>query len=1037
MAVSPERQIKREARKARLQIQRSAEEAREAQRVSHVVPAREGDQAIISGGTRASEIERWKQEELAGVGKWEAESLRDVSAQRRAAAAAATSEATYAGLTAEEQDIVRDYGIDEVNRRRRLTAEEEAVAGLKDTSVRLPDGTWVDRAAYEAMPQVEQAKLREMGLDVYNASLEKAKAAAVDAAARFEQENVKVVVQGEEKWVPRSEWDGLTSSQQVEVQKTGSYTVHEAPTVGASQDYALPSIEKKSAEVPPTLVGFQDTPLLNVDRPRNFWEQLTPWSENKGETVQDVALEALTFGQYQTPTQLRLEYRQAAREAEAEGMVLVDEEGNELTERAYVEERTKEQPSFWEAGREWIPGAQFFIPGRMQQLVSEGPVGVAKLVGYTALDVAMVVPFVGWAAKGASALFKVATVGGKVAVAGGKVGARAAAEAALKKVAATEVEVATKQTAVKTAERGLAKAMRTMNAADVSNWQKALGIARKELADAVVEHGPRVAAAKVELATATRLMSAAEKATLATRAAELGYRAGIRTTALTARIAKPAMYTFGGITLGTTAVEWRELSPLQRGMNIGMVALAFGAPGKVLKTTRNIYEIARYPGRIPRRSIEVPGTYLPGDAGMPKTPVGGMSAREQLRAIETSSAALERLWGGEGKVKVPWPGERGLTYAPRAEFQRVVPKSMISATPMGSVFERGVYEVVAVREPAQFFSTWGFPQFTEASAAGVKGPKASPTYLSLFSSEMKKFPKGIAEAPTPEVMRGRAEAWYKTGAEPGTYPGYKLYKGWKEPEFTVPVESQVGEAVGGIPLWTRTAEGTKVQIKPYYMIEDELARRTGFTLREAFGLKRMGPGLELQAVKEALTPKRGIAGERGFLADLRSGLRELRGTEKELSEEITKLRAEKAPKEKVRAFEERLKIVKEDVVTGEARLKTLEARAERLDVRSLRTTTGRVTGETLARGLERVTSEPRLLTSPARRGVAATDARAVEGLRRTFEDVLRAPSTRALEPPRVERELFRQAIPRSTYAPVGRDLFRPETLRGTDRKSVV
>ena len=913
--------VSKAARLARLAVQEAAEKALEgSSKIVGITSSRGG----VVGKSPQATIDIWKTEQLSDIRRAETDAYQDIG---DAYGDITSLKYTYEGLTPEEQRLIEEYGPEEVEARRRLAAQagyERDVQEWSADKVEISPDVWVDQSEWNKLTSSQQREMRETG------SYTTAEAAASQAEMdEFDRTHTNI---GGDKWVLSSEWDKLTPSQKQEVRDTGSYTVT-TEQVGTSPGVTIEAggyvVEGSSPGV--TITPSNDYVSYSVP---TFKAPTGPFGSLSGlgalaPRLYDLSMEVLTFGQYQSNADLGREYEAEKASAASEGMILTNPDtGEELTKSSYIELRKADQSSMGQAAKEWLPFSQM---GKVGEYGKEGPWGWTKFAGLTALDLAMVVPVVGWVAKGASVALKLGSVGSRIAALGGEGAVRSLAEQAIKGVAATEVEISTKQAAVRTIERNLGEAItRRAPAVDIANWQKALNIAKVDLNQAVIHHGPRLAAAKAEVVELTTLLGVAEKGAVSTIMGGKLYSGAIGTMGVAAKVTPIAFRTFGALNLATVIHEWPTSGPFAKGIGLGMSTLAFGLPGKVVGGLKTQYELARFPGRVPSKVIQVPPTYLPGSAGMPKTSVRGLSTTEQMEAIRASSAAMEDLWRGVGRTEVTWPGAKGLTYAPRAEFQRIVPKSMISATPTGEVFQKGVYEVLALREPAQFFAPWGFPQFTEASAVGLKGSK--PTYMVLFSDQIGQFPKAIWKAPTPEAMRLRAEAWYRKGAPPEPYPGYKLFHLTKEPEFTVPMGTFIGEAEGGLKLWTRArAFGPRIKIDPYYVVGEEGARRVGFTWEEALKLKSRGPMAEWKALRERVSLSRGLARETSMVPSIRKSLGGLRDARRSLVRELEELGGKEGPKRGVvEAQEVRIGMVEDDISRFEARLKVEQARTTRI-----------------------------------------------------------------------------------------------------------
>ncbi len=215
MAVSVLSRIHQETAKARSEIREAGQKALErAPETIQVGPVR----GTVRAGAAKRAVEKWEQEQLAKVSQWEQEQTTKV-AQAEREAVAAPSRVTYTGdLSQEEKRIAEDYGIDEVNRRRRQAAEKEAVKETREKNIQLASGEWVAKEDFKEMPPEEQKRLRELGLRGYNRYVETKQA----EYEKFQAAHVEV---SEGQYLPKADWAKLTDSQKKEVKATGTYTV--------------------------------------------------------------------------------------------------------------------------------------------------------------------------------------------------------------------------------------------------------------------------------------------------------------------------------------------------------------------------------------------------------------------------------------------------------------------------------------------------------------------------------------------------------------------------------------------------------------------------------------------------------------------------------------------------------------------------------------------------------------------------------------------------------------------------------------------
>ena len=132
-------------------------------------------------------------------------------------------------LPAKEQDILRAVGMKEYNK-----MQETAIEHEKAKYVYLPaTKEYVDKTEFQKLSLKYQTQLKARGVEGFNKYMEAVAHGEWAEAMRGEQvklekfqaENIEV---SPGNWVVKKEWKNLTSSQQAEVRKTGSYTTTSA-----------------------------------------------------------------------------------------------------------------------------------------------------------------------------------------------------------------------------------------------------------------------------------------------------------------------------------------------------------------------------------------------------------------------------------------------------------------------------------------------------------------------------------------------------------------------------------------------------------------------------------------------------------------------------------------------------------------------------------------------------------------------------------------------------------------------------------------
>lgn len=158
-----ERDISRQHRLARIQVREAAKEALkgEPRRLTAPFPG----SIVMAGGPSKAEVASWADIELGRISGREREARRELEKSYQEAKAAPV-EYTYGGLTSEEERIVKEYGIEEVERRRKIAAEVEhgrALAKRKAENVEVRPGIWYDRAEWGALTPEQQTEVLETG----------------------------------------------------------------------------------------------------------------------------------------------------------------------------------------------------------------------------------------------------------------------------------------------------------------------------------------------------------------------------------------------------------------------------------------------------------------------------------------------------------------------------------------------------------------------------------------------------------------------------------------------------------------------------------------------------------------------------------------------------------------------------------------------------------------------------------------------------------------------------------------------------------
>ena len=226
-------EIGREIVRARAQVSAAAARALQRPPMHLVIPEEPEAGVEVLGPTaeQKAEVRKWEAEQLAGIEEWGREARAKVAAYE----VPVREEVRYEGLTPEEERIVKEYGPEEVIRRRTISAEREAVEEFKKGNIQLPSGEWIAKKDFAESPLEVQTKIRELGVTGYNRWVEQENLKIEAEQRKFEAAHIKVGTDpetGKDLYVPKEDWNRLTPAQQKEARETGSYTV-ETPTPGA------------------------------------------------------------------------------------------------------------------------------------------------------------------------------------------------------------------------------------------------------------------------------------------------------------------------------------------------------------------------------------------------------------------------------------------------------------------------------------------------------------------------------------------------------------------------------------------------------------------------------------------------------------------------------------------------------------------------------------------------------------------------------------------------------------------------------------
>lgn len=481
------------------------------------------------------------------------------------------------------------------------------------------------------------------------------------------------------EYVDKTTYDKLSREDQTLLQEKGIQALNDK----------LQQEQKKADEERAQAIKDTTARLSELESKQTKYEAQSLWDKVKQTlnipvTFQELTQEALTFGGAKTAAfdsdAIAKEYNEARLKALNEGYDLP------VTEDEYKKQVLSKQATAAELGMMLVP-FEYARPGRWDEMQ------LWEKIVYPVLDVVSLVPVVGLAGKGASAVAKGASTGAKIAALGGKSAVEFAA-----KDAALAAEKAATQKLIKegllAATKEAAKAATDKTAKQVLSG--AVKAAEKDVAMASKEYNQIVKSA-TELNKLANIASKAEipqKGAGAYKAATRVEEAAIKT----GRYTEPIDITGSSGVIGySTVANWNDLTPEQRAGGLALAALSSGIVGK----GRNIAENIVDPHKIPISALK--GRALPTKAKggeIIAKDVGGLKGTTRLvldhtidpkDARATVADLMRQLTEGEDVAKATLKttaGEKEVKIKGTG-FQKTVGKTSISGTPQGEIFKEG------------------------------------------------------------------------------------------------------------------------------------------------------------------------------------------------------------------------------------------------------------------------------------------------------------------------------------------------------------
>lgn len=143
---------------------------------------------VDTSATNQKAVEDWKQSQLQAIDNWESTSIDQLNQPQ----AQGTPQVTYEGLTTEEQQVLKDYGIEQVQQNRQLAAEQQYGQALQKAQasadvVQVAGNQYISKSDWNSLSPEDQALLNQVGIDQFNQKYSQTQQAAAESQA-FEQQ---------------------------------------------------------------------------------------------------------------------------------------------------------------------------------------------------------------------------------------------------------------------------------------------------------------------------------------------------------------------------------------------------------------------------------------------------------------------------------------------------------------------------------------------------------------------------------------------------------------------------------------------------------------------------------------------------------------------------------------------------------------------------------------------------------------------------------------------------------------------------------
>jgi len=162
-------QIRTESSAAKASVNKSATDTTRKHQTTTVSKPTSSFKANTGTGYK-TQVEAWRSKSLADINRQEESALKDVASQYQAAKNS-PSEYDTTGLSDEEKTILKDHGVDEINRRRGLQAELQYSSALKASEdkmkkdyVKVAGNQWIAKEDYNALSDSDKELIQKIGV---------------------------------------------------------------------------------------------------------------------------------------------------------------------------------------------------------------------------------------------------------------------------------------------------------------------------------------------------------------------------------------------------------------------------------------------------------------------------------------------------------------------------------------------------------------------------------------------------------------------------------------------------------------------------------------------------------------------------------------------------------------------------------------------------------------------------------------------------------------------------------------------------------